>query len=319
MKKGDTINGYLIVGVEGKDFSTKGGGLSKWTFAIKGGIYYFMKEFLSPIFPASGYPGSPELKARKKIECEDFVEQHKILIDTVNKHVTSTCSLVYTEEFFLFGTKYYKITRKVDISPINIVQIAKLQIEKRLFLLKTLSESLAILHNAGIVHGDLKPDNILIKEVVNNYYTSNLIDYDNCYFAGNPPTTDKLVGDLPYYSPELENYALGMFASKASDLTQKSDIFALGLLFCQYLTGSLPSITPNYKHTSSAVNDGIIIRINTSNELPAELVKLINSMLLKSPVHRPDINQILLVLDKIPQKNIIQKGRLIINLGAKKL
>lgn len=317
MKKGETINGYYIIGVEGKDFSTKGGGLSKWTFAKKDGADYFMKEFLSPKFPDEKYPGSPELKAKKKLECEEFVRQHQVLINAINKYVTNTCTLVHTIDFFLSGAKYYKITRRVEVSEISIVQIANLQIEKKIFLLKTLSESLSILHNAGIVHGDLKPDNILIKEITNNYYTSNLIDYDNCYFASNPPPLDKLVGDLPYYSPELANYALGL--SSASILTQKSDIFALGLLFCQYLTGRVPSAIPNDKYASSIVNDGVIIQINTSNLLPSELVKLINLMLLKNPASRPDINQILLTLNKIPERNIVQKGRLIINLGAKKL
>ncbi len=41
MRKGDLINGYEIT----KDFSTKDAGLSKWTFARKGGSVFFIKEF----------------------------------------------------------------------------------------------------------------------------------------------------------------------------------------------------------------------------------------------------------------------------------
>lgn len=316
MKKGETIQGYLIIGVEGKDFSTKGGGLSKWTFAKKDGIDFFMKEFLSPTYPVPGSPGDSALKERKRIECEEFERQHKILKATVDKCITSACHLVYTENFFLSGAKYYKITRKVETASISIVEVSKLQIEKKIALLKTLSESLAILHKAGIVHGDLKPDNILIEAIANNHYTANLIDYDNCYFSGNPPSLDKLVGDLPYYSPELTNYSLGIATN--SQLTQKSDIFALGLLFCQYLTGQFPSPLPSGKYASSVVNDGVKIQIDTTCALPVNLTSLVNSMLLSNPLSRPDINQVLVTLDTIPQKNIVQKGRLIINLGVKK-
>ena len=38
MRKGDVIKGYTIV----QDFTTAGGGLSKWTFATKGDKEYFI-------------------------------------------------------------------------------------------------------------------------------------------------------------------------------------------------------------------------------------------------------------------------------------
>ncbi|NJK84070.1 MAG: serine/threonine protein kinase, partial [Saprospiraceae bacterium] len=47
MLQGDIIKGYRIV----KDFSTAGGGLSKWSFAEREGKEYFIKEFLSPKYP----------------------------------------------------------------------------------------------------------------------------------------------------------------------------------------------------------------------------------------------------------------------------
>jgi len=42
VKAGDVINGYLIL----EDFKVVGAGLSKWTFAERGGRQFFIKEFL---------------------------------------------------------------------------------------------------------------------------------------------------------------------------------------------------------------------------------------------------------------------------------
>jgi serine/threonine protein kinase len=70
----------------------------------------------------------------------------------------------------------------------------------------TIANSIQILHREKIVHGDLKPDNILIKETAPNVYTAKLIDFDNSYFSGNPlDVFDEIVGDLTYYSPEMKN------------------------------------------------------------------------------------------------------------------
>ena len=60
MKAGDVINGYTIL----EDFKVVGAGLSKWTFAERGGRQFFIKEFLSPTYPDDAAPGSEKTKAR---------------------------------------------------------------------------------------------------------------------------------------------------------------------------------------------------------------------------------------------------------------
>ena len=65
MKAGDVINGYRIL----EDFKVVGAGLSKWTFAERGGRQYFIKEFLSPTYPEDDAPGSEKIKAKKGPMC----------------------------------------------------------------------------------------------------------------------------------------------------------------------------------------------------------------------------------------------------------
>ena len=54
MKAGDIVNGYTVL----EDFKVVGAGLSKWTFAERGGRPFFIKEFLSPTYPDEYAPGS---------------------------------------------------------------------------------------------------------------------------------------------------------------------------------------------------------------------------------------------------------------------
>jgi len=73
MKAGDVINGYRIL----EDFKVVGAGLSKWTFAERGGRAYFIKEFLSPTYPEDDAPGSEKIKAKKRARCATFEAHHR--------------------------------------------------------------------------------------------------------------------------------------------------------------------------------------------------------------------------------------------------
>ena len=73
MKAGDLINGYTIL----EDFKVVGAGLSKWTFAERGGRQFFIKEFLSPTYPDANARGSEKTKAKKRARCATFEAHHR--------------------------------------------------------------------------------------------------------------------------------------------------------------------------------------------------------------------------------------------------
>ena len=290
MLKGEEINGYKIL----KDFVVAGG-MSKVSFAEKGGKEYFIKEFLSPKYPLPDSPGSEKVKLQRRKACEAFEKHHRDLNRKIGTKVSLGGNLVFAVDFFRSGTCYYKVTEKIDTTSLSCEEISRLPFDKILLIAKSVCHSIRILHDLDIVHGDLKPDNILIKKTSLGY-SGKLIDFDDSYFCGNPPTDrESLVGTPEYYSPELAAYIMDEDEEiSGNTLTLKSDIFTLGIILCEYFTGKKPILADSYGSTWSCVEDGK--PISFANKMPDSLELLIKTMLDKTPTARPSINHVFEVL-----------------------
>ena len=292
MQKGEKINGYEIL----QDF-TVAGGMSKISFCRKNGEEFFIKEFLSPKYPLPDSPGSEKIKAKKRKACEEFEKHQRELNNKIATKVSSGGNLVCAVDFFRFGTSYYKITQKVDTESLSCERISTLPLENILLISRSVIHSIRILHSLNIVHGDLKPDNILIKESSSGKYIGKLIDFDDSYFSMCPPPADSLVGTPEYYSPEQAEYIMNEETSTdGSSLTLKSDIFTLGIILSEYFTGHKLVLSGDYKATWLNVKDGN--PISFSKSLPAEIENLLRRMLSFRPEDRPYIGEVFDVIKK---------------------
>jgi serine/threonine protein kinase len=197
-------------------------------------------------------------------------------------------NLIATLDFFRYGAKYYTVTEKVDLAGLEPGDVARLGFPAQLVLLKTVAHSLKILHDLHIVHSDLKPSNVLIKRTELGY-TTKLIDFDSSYVVGRPPPPEEIVGTMNYYSPELVTYIQG--GGSAADLTQASDIFALGLIYAEYLTGAMPAFDPAYHEAATAVLNGARLQL-PAGSAPDRVVALVDQMLLADPAARPTVAEV---------------------------
>ena len=284
MRAGDTLRGYRLL----EDFRVVGAGLSEWTFAERDGRAYFIKRFLAPTYPDDAAPGSAKTKARKRARCAAFEAHHRGIQAAMAPLTSYGGNLIATLDFFREGAKYYKVTEKVDLAGLDPGDVAALGFPAQLVLLKTVAHSLKILHDLDIVHSDLKPSNVLIKRTELGY-TTKLIDFDSSYVVGNPPPPEEIVGTMNYYSPELVSYIQG--GGAAGDLTPASDIFALGLIYAEYLTGTLPAFDPAYHEAAIAVLNGAQLRLPTGST-PAPVVTLVERMLSADPAGRPTVGEV---------------------------
>lgn len=290
MKQGELLRGYRIISKPTND----GAGRCMWAFAEKDDKEYFVKEFLEPKRPRPESMGTPETKQVLLKQCEEFEGRHWSVIELIDPRNLQAGNLVTAVDFFHEGTRYYKITDRLH--PADLKFPHELTPHHKSVLLGTLADSLQLLHELGIVHGDLKPQNILLHQPIgSDLYTAKLIDFDDAYVAQNPPDRDIIGGDALYGAPEWVRYMHGDRMTGPERLTTAADMFAFGLLMHHYLTGSLPHYDQQYSSPAEAVNARSMIHLDP--RLHKHVALTVRALLSYDLDSRPTMENLLKLLD----------------------
>ena len=118
----------------------------------------------------------------------------------------------------------------------EFANLRKLSIDERLELFLQVCDAVNFGHQRGIVHRDLKPENIL----VDSHNRVRIIDFglaratDSDLRQTNVQTeVGQIIGSLQYMSPE-------QFEADSRDLDVRSDVYSLGVVLYELLSGVLP-------------------------------------------------------------------------------
>ena len=131
---------------------------------------------------------------------------------------------------------YYFVMEHVDGTNLrHLIESKELLPEQAIKIIPQICEALQYAHDEGIVHRDIKPENIL----VDSRARVKIADFGLAKLLGNTALNDhtltgthQVMGTPRYMAPEQ------MEGSKAVD--HRADIYSLGVVFYEMLTGELP-------------------------------------------------------------------------------
>ncbi|MBN3927813.1 serine/threonine-protein kinase [Nostoc sp. NMS4] len=221
-----------------------------------------------------------------------------------SKHIVRILSYGVTEDKTPFYVMEYLQGKNLK----QILKIQPLTISKFLEICYQICLGLQCAHQGislkgeiyPIVHRDIKPENIFLTEDSKKGEIVKILDFGIAKFLterSGMTLTDSFIGSLPYCSPEH------MEGRKLLDV--RSDIYSLGVLMFEMLTGKHPFKTKSnsfgtWYQAHRFQMPPTVEEVNPEVKIPEILEKILMSCLAKEVSDRPqNISQILEGLEKV--------------------
>ncbi len=203
--------------------------------------------------------------------------RHRYVVDIVDFGAASDGTPFMVMELVEGRTLATRIQRGPSLSLADVVRIAA-----------RLLAGLEAVHAAGIVHGDLKPDNVVLLVESGHEDTPKLLDFGISRLSRRDtssgmrsvvPTEDRdILGTPPYMSPEQAG---------GGDMDHRSDLFTVGTMLYEMLAGQRPFDDENPLRTVAAVREAAPVPLASLRpDLPPGLVAVVARAMARSPVDR---------------------------------
>src|SRR6476620_2070559 len=230
----------------------------------------------------------PELAFRSEIRSR-FLREAETAAQLSHPHIVPIYTVDEQEQLVFFVMAYVA----GDNLAKRLHERGVLTIDETRHILRDVADALAYAHQRGVVHRDIKPDNILLdastgRPMVTDFGIARAMDSTG---DSRLTATGMAIGTPAYMSPEQ--------AAGDREIDGRSDLYSLGILGYQMLTGEPPfaaGSTPAMlvKH----ISERPIPVEQRRADVPTDLARSIMMLLEKEPANRfPDASALVIALD----------------------
>jgi hypothetical protein len=221
-----------------------------------------------------------------------FLREAQLMSQLRHPHIVSYVAHGYTEE----GIPYLAMEWLDGEDLETRLRRKGLSVSESLTLLRHVAEALAVAHRRGVLHRDLKPSNLFLRGGQIERVT--VLDFGIARqtlgrsLAGSTQT-GMILGTPQYMAPEQ--------ARGQRDLQPSADIFALGCVLFECLTGRPPFCADHMVAVLAKIlfEEPPPLR-SVRADLPVALERLVGRLLIKDPARRPrDAGELLVLLDGV--------------------
>lgn len=244
----------------------------------------------------SGAPTDPSMAAVARFMREATVTaqlEHPNIVPVYEIGTRDDGSLYYTMKFVrgrTLATRLRSIRNDPDLTPSQ-------KLAERMKLLDAFVDvcnAIAFSHSRGVIHRDIKPANIMLGDygeaLVLDWGLAGVREKEEISFANGTPVSDSHTADLT-----LEGEVMGtpaymapeQAAGKLNEVDERSDIYSLGAVLYEIVTGEAPYKGKSAKDVLSSVLSERPRDINiVTPEAPPELAALVMRALARDPSER---------------------------------
>ena len=169
-----------------------------------------------------------------------------------------------------------------------VERVGALPVRRVLELGLNIGRALAFAHASGLVHRDVKPQNVLLDEEgqpkVTDFGIARSLD------AVSQTQTGTVLGTSHYIAPEQ---------ARGQRVDRRTDVYSFGVVLFELLTGAVPYPGDNFLIVAMRhVNDSVPSVLERRPDCPVRLASLVEATLAKEPGERPqDMNAVVAELD----------------------
>lgn len=231
----------------------------------KGGMGEVYEAYEAKLFRKVALKIISEEVRHNRIVLDHFLSEGRTLAQLNHPNVVTIYQLGEDKDIQFIAMEYIE-GESLD----HLIEKGTPSIQEAIFIFYKILSGVLALHRKGIIHRDLKPKNIMVPDIK----TVKIVDFGIAEFIVNNPAVKEKnsvpKGSIYYLAPEI---------LEGKPATIQSDIWGLGVIFYNLLTGVKPFRGQDKAEIrQSIINGKISFPMSKKLGIPENLIKIISKM-----------------------------------------